>query len=415
MQVQHITTMEGILSVPPERNLLSRGNWKVRACRFSKRLYQQPGVDIAFLQHRYVVLGPRKVLSNTSAPRKMSAVGVSYDDDLGSVEDVFSNHSEDDYPSRYFPDMRLSIYRQRMDPEPIVSYSLDCVTSCYVGDIAHRKAFSSMSKTTYNPLCPTLVVNLQLDTSFPSARRKGMDSPTASVSQLYEPDDGKLTLFFRSGPKDTPLTIWCREIQSHIRTTHSRRSSSVTFGGDKAISSRHSYRNTTYDLKIAEDEWEEEHLDDHHHDHHHHGHPMISTNRSSEESGESSRSSSTGVPRPISTLTMHEFGPGPSMSTNQSPIDPHEMSPSVGSEYMACASLSSSPRRETILDRAFSMNYIPSSPTTSTHSHFLSTPPLGSVARFEAVAADTSLARDYRYSSRDVDPSVMPASFFQFK
>ncbi|KAK6534694.1 hypothetical protein TWF281_005998 [Arthrobotrys megalospora] len=390
MQVQNITTMEGILSVPPERNLLSRGNWK----------------------HRYVVLGPRKVLSNTSAPRKMSAVGVTYEEDLGSVEDVFSNHSEDDFPSRYSPDMRLSIYRQRMDPEPLVSYSLDCVTSCYVGDIAHRKAFSSMSKTTYNPLCPTLVVNLQLDTGFPSSRRKGVDSPTASVSQLYEPDDGKLTLFFRSGPKDTPLTIWCREIQSHIRATHSRRSSTVTFGGDKAISSRHSYRSTAYDLKIAEDEWEEEPADHHHH---HHGHPMISTTRSSEESGESSRSSGTGVPRPISTLTMHEFGPGPSMSTNQSPIDPHEMSPSAGSEYMACASLSSSPRRETILDRAFSMNYIPSSPTSTVHPHFLATPPLNSVARFEAVAADPSLSRDYRYSSRDADPSVMPASFFKFK
>ncbi|KAF3165437.1 hypothetical protein TWF225_001239 [Orbilia oligospora] len=388
MQVQNITTMEGVLSVPPERNLLSRGNWK----------------------NRYVVLGPRKVLSNTSAPRKMSAVGVSYDEDLGSVEDVFSNHSEDDFPARYFPDMRLSIYRQRMDPEPMVSYSLDCVTSCYVGDIAHRKAFSSMSKTTYNPLCPTLVVNLQLDTSFPSSRRKGMDSPTASVSQLYEPDDGKLTLFFRSGPKDTPLTIWCREIQSHIRSTNSRRSSSITFGGDKAINSRHSYRATAYDLKIAEDEWEEERAD-----HHHHDHSMIPTTRSSEESGESSGGSRTGAPRPISTLMMHEFGPGPSISTNQSPIDPHEMSPTGGSEYMACASLSSSPRRETILDRAFSMNYIPSSPTLSTTSHFLSTPPINSVARFEAVAADPSLSRDYRYSSRDADPSVMPASFFKFK
>ncbi|KAK6350729.1 hypothetical protein TWF718_003914 [Orbilia javanica] len=392
MQVQNITTMEGILSVPPERNLLSRGNWK----------------------NRYVVLGPRKVLSNTSAPRKMSAVGISYDEDLGSVEDVFSNHSEDDFMPRYSPDMRLSIYRQRMDPEPIVSYSLDCVTSCYVGDIAHRKAFSSMSKTTYNPLCPTLVVNLQLDASFPSSsRKKGLDSPTASVSQLYEPDDGKLTLFFRSGPKDTPLTIWCREIQSHIRSTNSRRSSSVTFGGDKATSSRHSYRTTPYDLKIAEDEWEDDRVDHHHHDHHHH--QMIPTTRSSEESGESSRGPRTGAARPISTLTMHEFGPGPSISTNQSPIDPHEMSPTTGSEYMACASLSSSPRRETILDRAFSMNYIPSSPTLSTSSHFLSTPPINSVARFEAVAADPSLTRDYRYSSRDVDPSVMPASFFQFK
>ncbi|RVD88139.1 uncharacterized protein DFL_002335 [Arthrobotrys flagrans] len=382
--------MEGILTVPPERNLLSRGNWK----------------------NRYVVLGPRKVLSNTSAPRKMSAVGVSYDDDLGSVEDVFSNHSEDNFPSKISPDMRLSIYRQRMDPEPIVSYSLDCVTSCYVGDIAHRKAFSSMSKTTYNPLCPTLVVNLQLDTNLSSSRRKGIDSPTASVSQFYEPDDGKLTLFFRSGPKDTPLTIWCREIQSHIRSTHSRRSSSVTFGGDKAISSRHSaYRTTAYDLKIAEDEWEEERVD-----HHHHDHPMIPTTRSSEESGESSRGPRTGAPRPISTLTMHEFGPGPSMSSkNQSPVDLHGMSPTAGSEYMACASLSSSPRRETILDRAFSMNYIPSSPTLSTSSHFLSTPPINSVARFEAVAADPSLSRDYRYSSRDADPSVMPASFFRFE
>ncbi|KAK6506963.1 hypothetical protein TWF481_005420 [Arthrobotrys musiformis] len=397
MQVQNITTMEGVLSVPPERNLLSRGNWK----------------------NRYVVLGPRKVLSNTSAPRKMSAVGITYEEDLGSVEDVFSNHSEDDFPSRFSPDMRLSIYRQRIDPEPIVSYSLDCVTSCYVGDIAHRKAFSSMSKTTYNPLCPTLVVNLQLDSNFPSSRRKGIDSPTASVSQLYEPDDGKLTLFFRTGPKDTPLTIWCREIQSHIRSTQSRRSSSVTFGGDKATSSRQSYKSTAYDLKIPEDEWEEESADHHHHHHHHHHqmheHPIIPTTRSSEESGGSSRGARAGGPRPISTLTMHEFGPGRSMSTNQSPIDPYEMSPTTGSEYMACASLSSSPRRETILDRAFSMNYIPSSPTLSTSSHFLSTPPINSVARFEAVAADPSLSRDYKYGNRDVDPSVMPASFFQYK
>ncbi|EPS41216.1 hypothetical protein H072_4901 [Dactylellina haptotyla CBS 200.50] len=372
--------MEGILAVPPERNLLSRGNWK----------------------NRYVVLGSRKVLSNTSAPRKMSAVGVLSDDDLGSVEDIFAYQTDDEFPSKFSPEIRLSIYRQRLDPEPLFSYPLECVTSCYVGDIAHRKAFSSMSKTTYNPLCPTLVVNIQLEPSFTTSRRKGTDSPTASSSQIFEAEDGKITLFFRSGPKDVPpLTIWCREIQSYIRTTQSRRSSSVTFGGDKI---RPSYRSAPYDLKIAEDEWEEER----------NGHPMIATTRSSEESGESSsRSSGRGGARPISTLTMHEFGHGASSSNNQSPIDPHDMSPSMGSDYMAqCVSLSSSPRRETILDRAFSMNYIPSSPTAP-NPNYLSTPQINSVARFEAVAAHQGAPQEYQYRDLDIDPSVMPASFFK--
>ncbi|KAK6541657.1 hypothetical protein TWF694_007450 [Orbilia ellipsospora] len=375
--------MEGILSVPPERNLLSRGNWK----------------------NRYVVLGPRKIISSNtpaSAPRKMSAVGVMSDEDLGVVEDVFATQSDDDFQSIYGPDMRLSIYRQRLDPEPIVSYPLECITSCYVGDIAHRKAFSSMSKTTYNPLCPTLVVNVQVDPSYTTYRRKGTESPNASVTQLYDPDDGKITLFFRSGPKDIPpLSIWCREIQSYLRTqSQSRRASSVTFGGDR-IRRQSAYRVGPYDHQIAEDEWEDEHS----------SHPMISTTRSSEESAES-RSSGRGGPRPFSTLTMHEFGRGAS-SSNQSPIDPHDMSPSMGSDYMAqFASMSNSPRRETILDRAFSMNYIPSSPTAP-DPNYLSTPPLNSVARFEAVAADPAFPREYHYDSLNIDPSVMPASFFQ--
>ncbi|KAF3935722.1 hypothetical protein ABW19_dt0208803 [Dactylella cylindrospora] len=259
-----------------------------------------------------------------------------------------------------------------------------------------------MSKTTYNPLCPTLVVNIQLEQTVFQGKRRASDSPTASSAQLYEPDDSKLTLFFRSGPKDIPpLTIWCREIQSYIRSTQSRRSSTVTFGGDRAIA-RQSFRSVAYDLKIAEDEWEEERASNPH---------LAQTTRSSEES--SSRSSDAGPTRPISTLTMHEFGNRPSASMNQSPVDPHDMSPSLSTDYMACASLSSSPRRETILDRAFSMNYIPSSPTGS--SHYLVTPPLTSVARFEAVANDPSLSRTYNHKDLELDPSIMPASFFQYK
>ncbi|KAJ6264787.1 hypothetical protein Dda_0939 [Drechslerella dactyloides] len=378
--------MEGILSVPPERNLLSRGNWK----------------------NRYVVLGSRRPAygGNTSASRKLSLP----DEDLGTIEDVFGNHTEDDFASRFTSgNVRLSIYRQKLDPEPLASYSMDCVTSCYVGDIAHRKAFSSMSKTTYNPLCPTLVINIQLEPSFSSGRRRGMESPTASSSHLGDPDEGKLTLFFRSGPKDTPpLTIWCREIQTYIRTVgQSRRSSAVTFGGDKATS-RQSRIPTAYDLKIAEDEWEEERSSVHNRP------TAATTTRSSEESSAESSSRSSGpaaAPRPISTLMMHEYRRHQS-SSNQSPVDPHDMSPSVGSDYMANASMSGSPRRETILDRAFSMNYIPSSPTVTSHS--LATSPLNSVARFEAVAADPNNTQDLRsYHDLDIDPSVMPASFFQ--
>ncbi|KAK6349711.1 hypothetical protein TWF696_005990 [Orbilia brochopaga] len=380
--------MEGILSVPPERNLLSRGNWK----------------------NRYVVLGSRRPAhsGNTSAPRKLSLP----DEDLGTVEDVFGNQAEDDFALRFASrNMQLSIYRQKLDPEPLASYSMDCVTSCYVGDIAHRKAFSSMSKTTYNPLCPTLVVNIQLEPAFSSSsRRRGMESPTASSSQLHDPDEGKLTLFFRSGPRDTPpLTIWCREIQTYIRTTGSRRSSAVTFGGDKMIS-RHSHRPTAYDLKIAEDEWEEERSSVR-------NQPTApTTTRSSEESSAESSSRSSGAaaaPRPISTLVMHDYR-GHLSSTDQSPVDTHNASPSVGSEYMASASMSGSPRRETILDRAFSMNYIPSSPTVTSHS--LASSPLNSVARFEAVAADPNNSRDLRsHRELDIDPSVMPASFFQYQ
>ncbi|KAF3925620.1 hypothetical protein ABW21_db0206312 [Orbilia brochopaga] len=379
--------MEGILSVPPERNLLSRGNWK----------------------NRYVVLGSRRLAhsGNTSAPRKLSLP----EEDLGTVEDVFGNHAEDDFALRFASsNMRLSIYRQKLDPEPLASYPMDCVTSCYVGDIAHRKAFSSMSKTTYNPLCPTLVVNIQLEPVFSSSssRRRGMESPTASSSQLHDADEGKLTLFFRSGPRDTPpLTIWCREIQTYIRTGQSRRSSAVTFGGDKMIS-RHSHRPTAYDLKIAEDEWEEERSSVR-------NRPTAqTTTRSSEESSAESSSRSSGAaadPRPISTSVPHGYR-GHASSSNQSPVDPQDAYSSVGSDYMAGASMSSSPRRETILDRAFSMNYIPSSPTVTSHS--LSTSPLNSVARFEAVAADPSNSHDYRSPRElDMDPSVMPASFFQ--
>ncbi|EWC45098.1 hypothetical protein DRE_06237 [Drechslerella stenobrocha 248] len=378
--------MEGVLSIPPGKNLLNRGNWKTR----------------------YVVLGPLKTLQvhNTSAPRKLSLP----EEDLGAVEDVFGNQADDDL-LRFSPSsMRLSLYRQKLDSEPLASYPLEYVTSCYVGDIAHRKAFSSMSKTTYNPLCPTLVVNVQLPPGYASSRRRGAESPTAIPSQLPDPDEGKLTLFFRSGPRDTPpLTIWCREIQAHIRTyVQSRRSSAVTFGGDK-LTSRLSHRPTAYDLKLAEDEWEDERESAH-------NHPSASTTRSSEEScGESSSrgSGTAGAPRPISTMITHEFGRGGQpTSMNQSPVDPYDASPSVGSDYMACASMSGSPRRETILDRAFSMNYIPSSPTMSSSSLVMT--PIGSVARFEAVAADPNHSREYRsHQTLDLDPSVMPASFFQ--
>jgi len=74
------------------------------------------------------------------------------------------------------------------------------------------------------------------------------------------------------------------------------------------------------------------------------------------------------------------------------------------SEVHATSSTTSSlSRRETILDRAFNMNYIPSTPSPS------ASPPPNSVARFEALTTDKELAESYYYTP---DRSVMPASFF---
>lgn len=293
-----------------------------------------------------------------------------------------------------------------------LSNSIECITSCYVGDIAHRKAFGSISKTTYSPICPTLIVNVQLEPSSMSRRRMTMDSPTSSIAQFYDTDD-KLTIFFRPGPKDTPpLTAWAREIQNNLRTSQSRRSSAVTFGlPDRRH--RDSFRAVPYDLKIAEDEWEEELANQ----------QAVGqlTTRSSEESGSRSGGSGHsehGVTSPMPT--MHEFEHRGSVSAADSPIDPQELSPGMGhGEYMAYASVASSPgRRETILDRAFSMNYIPASPSNSTTTPSFyphANPNITSVARFEALAADPGMPRNTnnnRYKGLDLDPSVMPASFF---
>lgn len=68
------------------------------------------------IQNRYVVLGPRKLLGNTSAPKKPATPEIGYlDDDMSGIDDVFENQSEDFFQPR-FPssDVRLSIYRSRV-------------------------------------------------------------------------------------------------------------------------------------------------------------------------------------------------------------------------------------------------------------------------------------------------------------
>ncbi|KAK3378000.1 hypothetical protein B0H63DRAFT_495699 [Podospora didyma] len=155
--------MEGTLSVPPDRGtIIGRAIWK----------------------SRYVVVGAAQREQQTQSGRLQPTRGSSKDQLRTPPEGIY-----------------LSIYKSKDDSEPIQQHAIGTITDCQVQMLAHRKQ---------GPVLSTLVINIVPD-PLTDKLRKRRSSRTAGLTATKE--TSPTTLLFRQVDENIPLQDWARVIQ----------------------------------------------------------------------------------------------------------------------------------------------------------------------------------------------------------
>ncbi|CAN8095935.1 unnamed protein product [Discula destructiva] len=147
--------MEGYLTIPPDRGtILGRALWKTR----------------------YVVVGSAQgeVLDDGKSRSSISSDGITY----------------------------LSIYKNPDDWEPSQQYAVSNITSCQVQMVAHRKQ---------GPVLPTLIITITADPATEKLRKRRSSRAATLVSNR---DNSPTILWFRTDGEASKLHEWARSIQA---------------------------------------------------------------------------------------------------------------------------------------------------------------------------------------------------------
>ncbi|TGZ81637.1 hypothetical protein EX30DRAFT_371268 [Ascodesmis nigricans] len=409
--------MEGWLSVPPsERNLIGRSSWKVRYVRFADSPPAPPTAPVPNLH--------RASIATSSVSRPVTASSCSGDNVVArrpplekghaSHQSIATTTSSVSDTSSSQKDWFLAIYKQKTDIEPLVSYPLSKISSCYVGDYAPLKKKS--------PIQPTLIVNMRNEpppasTALGKSFRRRSQEPSRELFPKKENTPFQ-TLVFRSGPQGSqPLEQWAKVIQLRLATYHSSRPEFYQSKGLDAYeesyqeqsSENESPKRPPASLFIVDGEPNTTLLS-----------PSIrskASNLSTLQSDERDPYSSPSASPQLPPDTIHEEDDRPTTSntiTENKPIPrPAGRPPSSPLASVSTVSNPSPPpnppprptaRRETILDRFFST--APESPVTATDK------PMSSIARFEALMEDleTRKALQLKLQSKNAQPQAVISS-----
>ncbi|KAI9832193.1 MAG: hypothetical protein M1838_005676 [Thelocarpon superellum] len=351
--------MEGFLLVPPDRNtLLGRSAWKTRYVVLGLDLYKAPPPLSTKTSSKSSKNAHDSRLQSSLKQLKLTSRNTS----LVDVSEVNESdgHSQEDT-------LVLSIYKQKGDAQPLARYTVTSMKSCTVDNMSYRKN---------NSIQPTLVVQFgenKVERNRGRLRSSQLDFKTRSD-----------TLLFRS-PQDSPQSVldWHDVLHPHLPplgpTSHFDSKFSFSDGSSRPSSST--------------------------------PRPPIPRSQDSHVSAMSSNAASR-VRSPA--LSIHSSHTGDSRHHEPSPrtMTFDQSHATVGKENRP---MSPARPRETILDRAFMLNYVP------TASMPLSTDPedeknMTSLARFEALmqALDASKAIERRRSSHalpeDANPHIISSS-----
>ncbi|KAI1853761.1 hypothetical protein JX265_003905 [Neoarthrinium moseri] len=377
--------MEGFLLIPPDRGtIIGRAVWKTR----------------------YVVVG--------SPQRDGSQPNLSLSQVL-SAKSIKEARGQVSKPKPLPDAIYLSIYKSKDDWEAVQQHSISSITDCTVQMIAHRKQ---------GPVLPTLILQVSPDPATDKLRKR-RSSRTAGLTTTKE--FGPTTLHFRPGDDTYSLNDWARYISSLIQPGVPERAPmspitpmSPTFINPFATAqprdaSEYTMRPSSSKQNTARPQMQ---------------HTQSSQSRSSRErpvtfssespslrsrrSDISSHASSvnamgmgyvlhgqhyttvlpTDLPSPAATVGefQGEYMLGWTSAQGRSSVlsSPTRTRGSVSSQGQQGAQLSSSPPfpRETILDRAFQMRYIPGSDRDVPGEEKLS-----SLARFDALMREAEERR----------------------
>ncbi|KAI9802028.1 MAG: hypothetical protein M1825_003084 [Sarcosagium campestre] len=328
--------MEGTLTVPPERNsFLGKSLWKTR----------------------HVVLGPnprspRPAQSRHSSSNRMHPA-------LKTLKISPRNVSRDNVDQSDPEALWLSIYKQKGDREPLSSFAVSSIKTSRIEEFSYRKAAAAQS---------TLNVTLEPDNSSSnrlSRRASQCSAASSSRSRLS-------SLLFRNSPDSVHTIFDWQTVLEELMMEKPKTSPFDTSFSFMESSGRPSTSTTRPILPQSQGSY-------------------ISATSSQHDSAVLSpsisiRSSHTGLTSPTS------ISPNKPLQTFEAHSSPLTESFPASSRHRPDSSVaSSSPAvpRETILDRAFKMKYIPD-PTSAGRQSIDATPdaPLNSIARFEALMRD---------------------------
>jgi len=365
---QRAAAMEGYLTIPPDRGtILGRALWKTR----------------------YVVIGSGQRATPLNGGDRLARAR-----DTGARSLKEKPSSLTDYAGGTF----LSIYKNKDDAEPVQQYSLASIAECHVQLVSHRKQ---------GPILPTLAVQISPDPAADKLRKR-RSSRTAGLTSSKE--TGPTMLWFRVGPDEQTHTLsdWSRTIQSLIQPSIPERqpispisptspsfinpfspTTRVSMHARPAGSARPAHTSYSSDSPSLRSRRSD----------------ISSSHNSSSTHNASSANEYTSVypsdiPSPAMTVPDYpdEFIEGWTSaqgraSTLGSPIRVRgSIGPSSGPTLVGADSNSPPGARETILDRAFSMRYIPGAETGAAGEDTLS-----SLARFDALMREAEERRGVQH------------------
>ncbi|KAI0491049.1 hypothetical protein F4859DRAFT_32083 [Xylaria cf. heliscus] len=373
--------MEGVLLAPPDRGpIIGKPVWK-------------PRYIVIGAQHQKEAQSPNLSLSQVLSTARIRDAG-------GKSSKIQQKIPTDD--ALYF-----SVYKSKEDSEPMIQYSISSITDCQVQYIAHRKQ---------GHLLPTLTIQISPDPATDKLRKRRSSRTTGLITNK---DSGPAKLWFLSTEESQySVDDWARYIQSLTQQPQSVPMSPTSPTSPAFVSpfppmqdavekpgpistargklrSKLQPKTSGRALPSARDQSST--------------HPSGSPSLRSRKSDLSSRASSmvpgnmtfvqqhyanlqhSDLPSPASTVDEHpeQFIEGWTASQGRSSAlsSPIRGRTSIGSSQdPSQPSLESSPRvppRETILDRAFQMRYIPGSDREVAGEEKLT-----SLARFEALMSE---------------------------
>ncbi|EPE07904.1 hypothetical protein F503_00626 [Ophiostoma piceae UAMH 11346] len=189
--------MEGILHVPPDRGtIIGRAIWKPRYI-----------VVAAPTDAKHRVQPQRQQSNASSTPSLPSLPSLpSIAQNQPSIITSLPRATTPASPSSLSAEnMYLSVFKNKGDLDPIQQHAISSITDCQVQMLAHRKQ---------GPILPTLVINVSPD-PITDKLRKRRSSRTAGLTTTK--DTAPTTLWFRPAEDNLhkqALLEWCRFIQA---------------------------------------------------------------------------------------------------------------------------------------------------------------------------------------------------------